>query len=77
MSQKLKAWRKANGVTAEALAAKVNRLPRQVYRWEDGTSIPEPPIMALLAEITGGEVQPNDFCLLNAHEPPTQREGAV
>lgn len=61
MSHKLKQWRKARGMTAEALAAKVNRLPRQVYRWEDGTCIPEPSVIAQIAEITDGEIQFQDW----------------
>lgn len=70
MSHKLKEWRKAHGVTAEALAAKVNRLPRQIYRWEDGTCIPEPPVIAELEKITNGEVTFPDW--FPRATPPTE-----
>jgi transcriptional regulator with XRE-family HTH domain len=54
------AYREANSLTQADLAATLGVTQSTVARWEAG-SMPARDMLARIAEITGGQVMPNDW----------------
>lgn len=53
MLSKLKAHRKALGITQNELALRINTTRRSIIRWERGETKPNPEKIQLLAEAIG------------------------
>lgn len=68
---KLRNWRRLQGLTQAAAAARLGVARRTWHQWEQGTYIPGPAHMIELVNLTGGAVQPNDF-----YELPQLRQAA-
>jgi transcriptional regulator with XRE-family HTH domain len=54
------AYRDSRGITQAELAAELSVTQSTVARWEAG-SMPARDMLARIAEITGGQVMPNDW----------------
>jgi transcriptional regulator with XRE-family HTH domain len=65
---KLRAWLEKEGLSATEFGRRLNKPQPTIARYASGDRIPEPPVMAQIAEMTRGEVMPNDFYDL---APPT------
>ena len=63
---KLRNWRRQQGLTQAEAAKRFGVARRTWHQWEQGAIIPGPSHMIELVNITGGEVQPNDFYALPA-----------
>lgn len=61
---KLRNWRRLRGLTQAAAAARLGVARRTWHQWEQGAIVPGPGHMIELVQLTGGEVQPNDFYAL-------------
>ncbi len=61
---KLRNWRRLQGLTQAAAAARLGVARRTWHQWEQGAIIPGPGHMIELVSLTGGAVQPNDFYAL-------------
>ena len=59
--QRLEQWIKDNKMTQQDFAERIGTTQGCVSRWCAGTAIPRPEVMAKIVELTGGDVQPNDF----------------
>lgn len=57
----LKEWIEKNEKTIKEVADTLGVSEMNVYRYIAGSNIPRPENMAKIVELTGGEVQPNDF----------------
>jgi transcriptional regulator with XRE-family HTH domain len=57
----LAAWLDQQKLSPSDFAARINRPQPTIQRYVSGKRIPEPEIMALIVEATGGAVTPNDF----------------
>lgn len=58
---KLRDYMAANGLTAKAFAESVGSTEFAVTKWVRGERRPSESFMARIADVTGGEVMPNDF----------------
>lgn len=64
---KLADWLKSKNISVDDFAGMVSVRRQSVYRWIDDDKPdtervrPGPRQMALIVEVTGGDVQPNDF----------------
>lgn len=54
-------WMAKAGLRPDTLAPKIGVTPTAVYRYLDGSRIPDPPIMAKIREVSGGRVTADDF----------------
>ena len=70
---KLRNWRRAEGLTQAGAAERFGCARRTWNQWEQGNWIPGPGHMIELVNLTGGQVQPNDFYAL---PKGSQREAA-
>lgn len=57
----LKEWIKKSGKTQQDVADVLGVAQGLVSSWCNGERLPRPENMAKIVELTGGEVQPNDF----------------
>lgn len=57
----LKEWIEKNGKTIKEVADTLGVSEMNVYRYIAGSNIPRSENMAKIVDLTGGEVQPNDF----------------
>jgi transcriptional regulator with XRE-family HTH domain len=57
----LKEWIEKNGKTIKEVADALGVSEMNDYRYIAGSNIPRPDRMQKIVELTGGEVQPNDF----------------
>lgn len=63
---KLKTWRRMNNLTQAQAAARMGVARRTWNKWERGSFVPGPLLMAKLVQMTGHAVEPNDFYQLAA-----------
>jgi hypothetical protein len=71
---KIQTYMTANKISPEAMAELVGGVTESgVRKWVYGERIPRPDQLRRIAEVTNGEVMPNDFILADAesHESPT------
>ena len=57
---KLREWLDKRGMTAKELAAQIAVSPAMITRITKG-QVPRPDVMTKLAEVTEGQVRPDDF----------------
>ena len=57
----LPAFRESRRLSAAEFGRRAGVAHSTVLRWEDGSTFPSRRALARIAEITGGEVTPNDF----------------
>jgi transcriptional regulator with XRE-family HTH domain len=60
---KLVDWRTARGWSQADLAKALGISQAYVCRLETGERVPSHRIMTIIADYTGGEITPNDFCV--------------
>ena len=65
-TSKLRAWRKGSKMTVSEAALRAGVTRQTWHKWERGGTIPPERFMAKLAEMTAGDVTPNDFDALPA-----------
>lgn len=58
---KLQAYLDQSGVSKDELAEQLGVHPITIYKYVRGDRVPEPGVMVKIAEITKGQVTPNDF----------------
>jgi transcriptional regulator with XRE-family HTH domain len=69
---KIQAYMTANKISAEAMAELIGGVTESgVRKWVYGERIPRPDQLRRIAEITKGEVMPNDFILAEAEPGET------
>jgi transcriptional regulator with XRE-family HTH domain len=65
---KLAVWLDRQGISVAEFGRRIGKPQPTAQRYAAGARIPEPETMTKIAEITGGEVMPNDFYDVS---PPT------
>lgn len=54
-------WLKRENLSPTDFGKRIGKAQATISRYATGKRIPEPEIMALIVEATGGDVTPNDF----------------
>lgn len=67
---KLSVYMSAHGISPEEMARRIGDVSASgVLKWSRGERVPRPEQQRRIHEVTGGDVSPNDFVLVDAAEP--------